>query len=284
MRRPRKPDGVPRTLRRMILSTGVPMDGAVWLAALSIACYGVSAVTAASVGGVRWFAAAVAVHALMLLHGIGSLGLSGGQVRLGFGPVLSLTLCLALAVHAWQRSFIALTPVRRWLAAAGALSVLLGGLFPGELRSLGSPWGPLHWLLGVGAYGLFAAAVVHALLLDSADRRLRLRKGPPVQPTSTVPLLHIERITFGYVQAGFATLSASIALGIATVEAWRWDHKTVLSMLAWLIFAVLLAGRRWRGWRGSQATLWLYAGDLVLMLAYVGSRFVTEVLLGRTTP
>jgi ABC-type uncharacterized transport system permease subunit len=70
-------------------------------------------------------------------------------------------------------------------------------------------------------------------------------------------------------------------LGIATTAQWRWDHKTVLSFVAWALFALLLAGRHWRGWRGQQATRWLYAGVLVLLLAYVGSRFVMEVLLQR---
>jgi ABC-type uncharacterized transport system permease subunit len=43
----------------------------------------------------------------------------------------------------------------------------------------------------------------------------------------------------------------------------------------------LLAGRHWQGWRGRQATRWLYAGALVLLLAYAGTRFVADVLLGR---
>jgi ABC-type uncharacterized transport system permease subunit len=66
---------------------------------------------------------------------------------------------------------------------------------------------------------------------------------------------------------------------MATTAAWRWDHKTVLSLVAWAIFAALLAGRHFRGWRGQQATRWLYAGVLALLLAYVGSRFVLEVLM-----
>lgn len=194
--------------------------------------------------------------------------------------MLSLTVCLALMVHAWQGSFVAASSVRRWLALAGAAAVLVEAAFPGEARRLGGAWGPLHWLLGVAAYGLFGAAVFHALLLDSADRRLRLRS-PASSPAAAVPLMQIERITFRYVELGFAVLTAAIALGAATAEAWRWDHKTVLSLMAWCIFALLLIGRRWRGWRGSQATRWVYAGDLVLLLAYVGSRFVTEVVLGR---
>ncbi|NBU88381.1 MAG: cytochrome C assembly protein, partial [Betaproteobacteria bacterium] len=103
-----------------------------------------------------------------------------------------------------------------------------------------------------------------------------------METTQGLPLLQLERLTFLFVQAGFAVLTAAIALGIATTSRWRWDHKTVLSIAAWAIFLALLSGRHWRGWRGRQATRWLYAGTLVLLLAYVGSRFVLEVLLGRS--
>jgi ABC-type uncharacterized transport system permease subunit len=166
------------------------------------------------------------------------------------------------------------------LAALGALAVGLELVFPGEPRTLGSSWGSLHWLLGVGSYGLFGAAVLHGLLLDSAERRLRQRKG--LTGPFGLPLLQLERLTFLFVKAGFGVLTAAIVLGTLTTAHWRWDHKTVLSLLSWVIFALLLAGRHWRGWRGQQATRWLYAGVIVLQLAYVGSRFVLEVLLERT--
>lgn len=268
----------------MILSTSlVPtleLQAALTLGAAAIVCFGAAALRhSGSQAAQRWFAAAVSLHAGMLVLAIANLGVGSGQVRLGFGPVLSLTVCLALAVHAWHGSFVAVDSVRRWLSLAGAAAVAVGALFPGEARSLGGAWGPVHWLLGVAAYGLFGAAVLHALLLDAADRRLRLRKTATL--AAPVPLLHIERITFGYVKAGFVVLTAAIALGTATRQGWRWDHKTVLSLAAWAIFALLLAGRHWRGWRGTQATRWLYAGDLVLLLAYVGSRFVSEVVLQR---
>ncbi len=81
-------------------------------------------------------------------------------------------------------------------------------------------------------------------------------------------------------------LSATLLAGIVFGEdlygrAWRWDHKTVFSVLAWVAFALLLLGRARFGWRGRTAVRVLYAGSLLLLLAYVGSRFVLEVVLGR---
>jgi ABC-type uncharacterized transport system permease subunit len=93
-------------------------------------------------------------------------------------------------------------------------------------------------------------------------------------------------LTFRFVEAGFLVLTATLALGVISTSAgaagWQWDHKTVFSLLAWAVFAALLVGRRMRGWRGRQATRWLYAGALLLLFAYAGSRFVWEVFLTRS--
>jgi ABC-type uncharacterized transport system permease subunit len=62
---------------------------------------------------------------------------------------------------------------------------------------------------------------------------------------------------------------------------WKWNHKTVFSVLSWLVFAVLLVGRARFGWRGRTAVRVLYVGSGLLLLAYVGSRFVLEVIIGR---
>ena len=78
-------------------------------------------------------------------------------------------------------------------------------------------------------------------------------------------------------------LSSALVLGMVLAERWRTDHKTVLSLLGWMTFAVLIAGRHWRGWRGRQATRWVYAGAVLLLLAYAGARFVIEVVLRRGT-
>ena len=112
--------------------------------------------------------------ALLLALDIGGLGSGGGRARLGFGPVVSLTVWLVLLVHALESRLVPQPGVRRVLALLGAAAVLLAWALPGEPQSLsGSPWAPLHWMLGVGAYGLFGAAVLHATMLDAADKRMR---------------------------------------------------------------------------------------------------------------
>jgi ABC-type uncharacterized transport system permease subunit len=221
-----------------------------------------------------WLAHAVAI--VVDIAGLGT-GLSGA--RFGFAPALSATLWLVLTVYGIESRFVTLSGVRRALALLGGAAVVLAWSFPGELRAHAlSPWAPLHWVLGIASYGLFGAAVLHGALLNRAERQLRQHTAVPV---AGVPLLRLERLTYRFVAAGFVALSAALVLGVLYAQPWRWDHKAVFSILGWVVFAGLLAGRRVFGWRGPGATRWLYAGAGLLLLAYVGSRFVLEVVLHR---
>ena len=276
----------------MILSTPSALlapGGQLLLAGVALLLYGLAAWPLALLK--RLSAAALlggfALHALLLLIDIGGVGQPQAGARLGFGPVLSVTVWLVIAVYTVESRLLPMPAVRQWLGLAGVLAVLLAGLFPGEFRPVGSALAPLHFVLGVGSYGLFGAAVLHALLLDAAERRLRPVAASAPRTASTfsagMPLLQLERITFRFVQAGFVALTVTLVLGIVSTPHWRWaDHKAVFSLLAWCVFAALLLGRHLRGWRGKRATRWLYAGATLLLLAYAGSRFVLEVLLGRT--
>jgi ABC-type uncharacterized transport system permease subunit len=247
--------------------------------------YGTAALLGARAGSTLRIALIVGwvAHALALLIDMTGLGTDTPGARFGFAPALSMTSWLVLAVYVVESRFVPLDQVRRTMAVLGLLAVALALFFPGELLPHASTrWAPLHWVLGIASYGLFGAAVLHALLLDSADRRMRSRRpGEAVATPMGLPLLRLERLTFAFVAVGFAALSATLLLGVAFASPWRWDHKTVFSLLAWVVFAALLAGRQAFGWRGRQATRWVYVGAALLLLAYVGSRFVLEVMLGR---
>ena len=248
--------------------------------------------TALPVAALRGLSAAAllggfVLHALLLIVDIGGLGQALPGARLGFGPVLSMTVWLVIAVYTVESRLVPLLAVRQWLGAAGVVAVGLAALFPGDPKIMTSALAPFHFALGVGSYGLFGAAVLHAALLDAAERRLRAAAPgaarPAGGPALGMPLLQLERLTFRFVEAGFAALTATLVLGISATVQWRWaDHKAVFSLLAWGVFAALLLGRRLRGWRGRTATRWLYFGAVLLLLAYAGSRFVLEVLLGRS--
>ena len=228
---------------------------------------------------VGWIAHGAAIGIDLL--GVGS---ATHGARFGFAPVLSMTAWLVLAVYAVENRVVPIAGLRRTLALLAAAMVVVAWLFPGEARPQGSsPWAPLHWVLGVGSYALFGAAVFHGALLSRAEQRLRDRSSA-APPPGGVPLLRLERLTFRFITAGFVMLSAALVAGAWFSSPWRWDHKTVFSVLGWVVFAALLAGRRAFGWRGARVTRWLYVGSGLLLLAYAGSRFVFEVLLHRPPP
>ena len=275
----------------MILSFGSADQGAT-VAALLLGLPSIVALTAYMAAGlmgerfasawrttllIGWLA-----HAVAIVVDIAGLGTAVVGARFGFAPALSATVWLVLAVYGIESRFVTLPGVRRTLAWLGALAVVLAWTWPGELRPQAlSRWAPLHWVLGIASYGLFGAAVLHGALLNRAERQLRQRS---TAPAAGMPLLRLERLTFRFVAAGFVVLTAALLLGAWFASPWRWDHKTVFSMLGWVVFAALLAGRQAFGWRGPRATRWLYAGAGLLLLAYVGSRFVLEVLLHRAVP
>lgn len=265
----------------MILASASPLS--LTLAIAAAGSYTVSAVGAARLGTRT---ARVAVRLAWLLHGVLlAWSLFGVEPRFGFAPALSVTAWLVAAVYAVESHVYPLLQTRWALSALGAVAVVLATLFPGTpLHANASPWLPLHWALGIASYGLFGVAVVHAWFMTRTEARIR----HAADPHSGMPLLTMERLTFRFVAAGFMLLSATLLVGFlfeaqlyGAAHPVKWDHKTAFSLLSWLTFAVLLVGRAQFGWRGKRAIRVLYIGSGLLLLAYVGSRFVMEILLGR---
>lgn len=265
----------------MILASSSPLGVALGVAAA--AAYGIAAAGGSRMGrpatqtvlGVAW-----------LLHGAALVwSLVGRHPHFDWAPALSVTAWLVLTVYGIESRMYPKLRVRRVLAVLAGGAVLLATVFPGQVLDVNtSPWLPLHLALAIASYGLFGVAVVHAWLTTRAEAQIRLA----TDPEAGVPLLTLERLTFRFVTAGFVLLSATLLAGLLFSEtlygrAWNWDHKTVLSTLAWFCFAGLLVGRARLGWRGRKARSVLYVGAVLLALAYVGSRFVLEMVLGRTS-
>lgn len=228
----------------------------------------------------------VMLFAAWLLHGLALAdGLLGEPPRFGFAPALSMTVWLVLTVYAIESRLFPQLQAHWALAGLGSAAVVLTVIFPGtSYHMVASPWLPLHWALGIASYGLFAAAVVHGWLMTRSERLIRLA----AHSDAGVPLMTLERLTFRFVEAGFVLLSATLLVGWLFAEqlygpglVWKWNHKTLFSVLAWLTFAGLLLGRARLGWRGRKAVRVLYLGSGLLLLGYAGSRFVLEVVLKR---
>ena len=154
---------------------------------------------------------------------------------------------------------------------------------PGNLLGDAGPAIGAHVVSSVMAFGFLSLAGVYAFfvaLIDHFLRRHHLNRLVQALPALDV----MESLLFSLIKVGFALLTLSLATGLIYVDdllAQHLAHKTVLSFVAWLLFGVLLWGRRFRGWRGRTAVRLTIAGVILLILSYFGSKWVLEVLLGR---
>ena len=231
--------------------------------------------------------AALALHAWLLYDAL--LGVE--ELRFGFALALSAMLWVTVLIYWFESLFLRLEGIQALVLGLAAVCACLPALFPGMVASAAarSLEFRLHTVLAVLAYGLFTMAALHALLMTVIERRLHGHAGAGALggPLGSLPpLLSMETLLFRLIAVGFVLLTLTLATGIAYSEtifgqAMKFDHKTVFAVASWLIFAALLAGRLLYGWRGRVALRWTLAGFLSLLLAYVGSRFVLEVLLHR---
>jgi ABC-type uncharacterized transport system permease subunit len=148
-----------------------------------------------------------------------------------------------------------------------------------------SAWFLAHITIALLAYSLFTFATFHALLMTVAERSLH-NKPTLIKLPSFPPLMVMESLLFRIISLGFILLTITLVSGMLFSEEifgkpMQFNHKTVFSIASWFIYGGLLYGRYQYGWRGLKAIRWTLAGFILLVLAYVGSKFILEVLLGR---
>jgi ABC-type uncharacterized transport system permease subunit len=231
----------------------------------------------------------VAIAAALVIHAAGlySALFSEAGMRFSFSFALSLMMWLAVLIY-WLESFMArMEGMQPMVLPLAALCTILPVIFPQvHLVAHASATGfKLHFLAAMLAYSLLTLSALHAIFMgftESALHKRSLRRSL----TSLPPLLAMESLLFRMLLVGFVLLTLTVGSGVLFSEALfgkalTIDHKTLFAFASWGIFATLLIGRHAWGWRGKRALRWTLAGFALLVLAYVGSRFVAEVVLGR---
>lgn len=217
-----------------------------------------------------------------------------GSLRLGFAIMLSAAMWISVGVYWLENRNFSLDSLRVLVLPSAAVAVVLPVLFPGSVVPIdGKPvWFSWHIAIAILAYSTLTIAAFHAVLMALQESQLHTRRGGApggwfALALDRLPaLLTMEKLLFRLIGIGFVLLSLTVLSGIVFSEqlfgkAFRWDHKNVFTMLSWGLFGLLLAGRHWRGWRGKTALSFTLSGFATLLLAYVGSRFVMEVVLHR---
>jgi ABC-type uncharacterized transport system permease subunit len=225
----------------------------------------------------------LALHAWLLARA----AFAPDGLHLGVGNAVSAILWLTVLIY-WLGNFhYRLDGLQSLVLPVAAVAALLPGVFPSArpLPNTELLVFKVHLLIAMLAYSLFTIASLHVLLMALLERRLHDGSLPRAL-RALPPLLAMESLLFRIIWAGFILLTLTIATGVVFSEellgrAARLNHKTVFGVLSWVIFAALLGGRHFHGWRGRVAVRWTLTGFLMLVLAYVGSKFVLEVILGR---
>ncbi|AMR79858.1 cytochrome C assembly family protein [Cupriavidus nantongensis] len=241
--------------------------------------------------------AALASHGMLLHETI----FPAERMMFGFAFALSAMLWLGVGIYWIESFFFSLAGLGLIVIPVALVASLMPLAFPGAqiLGYAARPLFKLHFIIANVAYGLFTLAAFHAFLMLLAERRLHGFRHAPARPSAPQPgqwlgrwldllppLLTLEKLLFRLIGAGFVLLTLTIGSGLLFSEelfgrAFRLDHKTVFALISWAMFGGILAGRIFRGWRGKVALRWVIASFGILLLAYVGSRFVIEVVLHR---
>ncbi|MET0209231.1 MAG: cytochrome c biogenesis protein CcsA [Burkholderiaceae bacterium] len=228
-------------------------------------------------------AVALALHAVTLVRA----AITPAGIDLSFPQALSVVAWLTVLVTAATgllRKLPGVANVVLPVAAVCALSPLAGGT-PHRFAYAGETLAAVHIGVALVGYAFFVVAALQSLLLLGLERRVH-RGAARAQGDGGLPLLTLEHLLFRLVLAGFVLLSLTLASGLVFSEQvfgrpLTFTHKNLFSLAGFAAFAVLLFGR-WRyGWRGRRALLAIVGSTLLLLIGYLGTKFVSQVVLGR---
>ena len=238
-----------------------------------------------------------AIFMILVIHGVqlhNSVFTPQGFV-FGFAQDLSLIAWVGLAFYWFQSWFLPISSLR-WLVLCFALICsALPAIFSGTLispKAVSDPWFKGHFIVATISVGLLSLAAMHAMLMSIQDRALHRQLA--IIPNSQIahwledlpPLMTMESLLFNLLYVGVALLTLTVFSGLLFSQTLFgkplvFDHKTIFALISWILFSGLLIAR-WRvGLRGRVAVRWVLSAYTALLLVYVGSRFVLEVILQR---
>ncbi len=227
---------------------------------------------------------AMLCHAIVAWAGISETsGLSLGFYKISALVFLVINVACVLLLLLLRRQMENLLVV---LFPLSAMSVLVSAYAPDTAAiSTDLPGGMLlHIGSSILAYAVLTLAAAQAALVAAMDYQLRHRHTRGIVQVLP-PLQLMETMLFELLAVGVALLTVAIVSGFIFIEdifAQHLVHKTVLTILAWVLFSVLLWGHLQLGWRSQTAVRLTLAGFAALMLAFFGTKLVLELVLQRT--
>ncbi|HAI54522.1 MAG TPA: cytochrome C assembly protein, partial [Acinetobacter nosocomialis] len=125
---------------------------------------------------------------------------------------------------------------------------------------------------------------IHAILIWFQNRELKKKQKKRFWVNLLPPIQAMESLLFDLIITGFILLTIALAFGFLTIDSFfaqHLAHKTVFSIISWIIYGSLLIGHYKLGWRGQKAIRFTLIGFALLAIGFIGSKFVLEMILGR---
>ena len=227
---------------------------------------------------------ALVLHAMLVYRGV----VVAEGLNLGVANAVSLLVWLTALIY-WLAgiAYPGLAGIQGLTAPVAFGAVVLQLTLPSRhvVTYTAEPLFTMHFAIAMLAYALVIVATVHAVVMLAEEKWLHRGVMPPFLKTLP-PLMEMEALLFRILFAAFVLLTLTVVSGVFFSEElfnkpFTFTHKSVFTILSWMIFGGLLAGHHLRGWRGKTAVRWTLAGFFMLLLAYVGSKFVLEIILHR---
>ncbi|MCG8379035.1 MAG: cytochrome c biogenesis protein CcsA [Proteobacteria bacterium] len=224
---------------------------------------------------------ALVLHAHLLYSSI----IIANGLDFGFFNVVSLVGWLVAMIVMATSFFRPLENLLIVLFPIAVLAILLESFIPDErlITDTLSTGLKIHILLSICAYSLLMIGTIQALILAVQEKMIKAKHAATIM-NILPPLQIMENLLIQLIVIGYFLLSLSLASGLMFISdlfAQHLVHKTVLSIVAWIIYTILLWGRWSAGWRGQKIIRWAVGGFIALLLAYFGSKFVLELILQR---
>jgi ABC-type uncharacterized transport system permease subunit len=142
----------------------------------------------------------------------------------------------------------------------------------------------IHIIIAMLGYGLLAFGSIFSLFLLLFEKSLHAETKSSLMISSSEPLLDVESKLFqiywvGFVFLTFTLFSSLFFSDYLFGQSLDWNHKTIFTILAWLSYALVLFGRVQFGWRGKKSIIISLLAFAFLLLAYLGTKFVVEIVL-----
>jgi ABC-type uncharacterized transport system permease subunit len=228
---------------------------------------------------------ALVLHAIVLYRRV----MVPEGLDLGVANAISLLVWLTVLIY-WLGGLVytGIAGILGMMAPVAAVAVLLQATLPSTGHVVtygGNPVFAAHFGIAMLGYSLFIVATVHALVMLAEEKWLHRGTLPPLL-RALPPLLEMEALLFRILLAAFVMLTLTVVSGVFFSEQlfgkpFKANHKTIFAFISMAIFGGLLWGHHFRGWRGRKAVRWTLAGFVSLLLAYVGSKVVLELILQR---